>query len=57
MQITLELDEKTVENKDKLSDKEVSQMYAEAYRKHLIQPDEFEIEDRQMEEFWKMVSL
>ena len=27
----------------------------EAYRLYPVQPDEFEIEDEQMEEFWKQV--
>jgi predicted transcriptional regulator len=84
MQITIELDEKTVARIDatakdfnldrsqyinqslqkslhrdlrkrKLSDEEVREMYRDAYGKFPIQPDEFEIEDEQMEEFWKQV--
>lgn len=41
--------------KAKLSEEEIKQMYAEAYGKFPVQPDEFEIEDEQMEEFWKQV--
>ena len=41
--------------KAKLSEEEIRQMYAEAYGKFPVQPDEFEIEDEQMEEFWKQV--
>lgn len=85
MQITLEIDDKTIaqidevaegfhksrlqyinENlqkflqrdlarKKKLSDEEVKQMYTEAYEKNPVHPDEFEIEDEQMEEFWNQV--
>jgi Arc/MetJ-type ribon-helix-helix transcriptional regulator len=85
MQITLEIDEKTVEQidavakgfhksrlqyinenlqkslqrdlarKGKLSEEVVGEMYAEAYRKHPVKPDEFEIEDEQMEEFWNQI--
>lgn len=41
--------------KKKKKEAEVARMYAEAYGKHPVQPDEFEIEDEQMEEFWKQV--
>ncbi len=41
--------------KSKLSEEEIGQMYGEAYGKSPVQPDEFEIEDEQMEEFWKQV--
>ncbi|HXG84071.1 MAG TPA: hypothetical protein VNI84_08595 [Pyrinomonadaceae bacterium] len=41
--------------KSKLSEEEIRQMYSEAYGKSPVQPDEFEIEDEQMEEFWKQV--
>ena len=41
--------------KAKLSEEEIGQMYAEAYGKFPSQPDEFEIEDEQMEKFWKQV--
>jgi metal-responsive CopG/Arc/MetJ family transcriptional regulator len=41
--------------KAKLSEEEIGQMYAEAYGKFPLQPDEFEIEDEQMEKFWKQV--
>lgn len=41
--------------KGKLTGDEVERMYAEAYQKNPVQPDEFEIEDEQMEEFWKQV--
>lgn len=27
----------------------------ESYRRYPVQPDEFEIEDKQMEEFWKQI--
>lgn len=39
--------------KRKLSEEEVRKMYKEAYEKHPIQPDEFEIEEEQMIEVWK----
>ncbi len=39
----------------KLSEEEIGKMYAEAYAKHPVQPDEFEIEDEQMEEFWNQI--
>ena len=84
MQITIELDEKTVAQIDatakdfnidrlqyineslqkslqrdlrkrKLSEEEIRKMYREAYGKYPVQLDEFEIEDEQMEEFWKQV--
>ncbi len=84
MQITIELDEKTVaqidavakdfnKNRDQyineslrkslqkdlrrrnFSEEEISRMYREAYGKFPVQPDEFEIEEKQMEEFWKQV--
>jgi metal-responsive CopG/Arc/MetJ family transcriptional regulator len=84
MQITIEIDEKTIaqidsvakdSKKDRLqyineslqktlqkdlqkrkcSEEEVSKMYKEAYEKFPVQPDEFEIEDEQMEEFWKQI--
>ncbi len=84
MQITIELDEKTVAQIDavakdckknrsqyineslrkslqkdlrrqKFSEEEISRMYREAYGKFPVQPDEFEIEDEQMEEFWKQI--
>lgn len=41
--------------KGKLSEEEIGQMYKDAYTKFPVQPDEFEIEDEQMEEFWKQV--
>ncbi len=41
--------------KAKLSEEEIGQMYGEAYGKSPVQPGEFEIEDEQMEEFWKQV--
>ena len=41
--------------KRKYTDEEVGKMYQEAYGKFPVQPDEFEIEDEQMEEFWKQV--
>ncbi|MGC2238862.1 MAG: hypothetical protein WA584_22090 [Pyrinomonadaceae bacterium] len=41
--------------KAKLSEEEIRQMYAEAYGTSPAQPDEFEIEDEQMEEFWKQI--
>lgn len=37
--------------KRKFSEAEVRQMYRDAYGKFPVQPDEFEIEDEQMEEF------
>lgn len=37
----------------KLSDEEVSKMYAEAYGKNPVQPDEFEIDEEQLIEVWK----
>ena len=81
MQITLEIDDRTVEeidaaakdfNKSRLeyindtllmslrrnkpkrnyTSEEVRQMYAEAYRKNPVQPDEFEIDEDQMIEVW-----
>jgi len=39
--------------KRNLSEQEVRKMYKEAYEKHPIQPDEFEIEEEQMIEVWK----
>jgi hypothetical protein len=39
--------------KRKYTDEEVRQMYAEAYGKQPVQPDEFEIEEEQMIEVWK----
>jgi metal-responsive CopG/Arc/MetJ family transcriptional regulator len=39
--------------KGKLSEKEIRQMYKEAYGKFPVQPDEFEIEEDQMIEVWK----
>ncbi|HXH70697.1 MAG TPA: hypothetical protein VNI60_10250 [Pyrinomonadaceae bacterium] len=39
--------------KKKLSEEEVRKMYAEAYGKFPVQPDEFEIEEEQMIEVWK----
>ncbi len=41
--------------KKKYIEEEISKMYQEAYGKFPVQPDEFEIEDEQMEEFWKQV--
>ena len=41
--------------KKKLSEEEVGKMYAEAYGKHPVQPDEFEIADEQMAEFWEQI--
>jgi metal-responsive CopG/Arc/MetJ family transcriptional regulator len=41
--------------KAKLSEEEIGQMYAEAYGTFPVQPDEFEVEDEQTEEFWKQV--
>ena len=41
--------------KRKYTSEEVGKMYQEAYGKFPVQPDEFEIEDEQMEEFWKQV--
>lgn len=41
--------------KKKYTEAEVSKIYQEAYGKFPVQPDEFEIEDEQMEEFWKQV--
>ncbi len=41
--------------KKKKKEAEVAQIYAEGYGKNPVQPDEFEIEDEQMEEFWKQV--
>ncbi len=85
MQVTIELDEKTVAEIDeiakdfnknrsqyinetlqkslrrdlkrraKLTEEEIGQMYKEAYGKFPVQPDEFEIEEEQMEAFWNQV--
>ena len=33
----------------------IARQYADAYRKYPVQPDEFEIEDEQMEKFWDQV--
>ena len=41
--------------KRKKREADVARMYAEGYGKNPVQPDEFEIEDEQMEEFWKQV--
>ena len=41
--------------KRKLSEDEIGRMYQEAYEKFPVQPDEFEVEDEQVEEFWKQV--
>ncbi|HEY0050246.1 MAG TPA: hypothetical protein VGB68_13210 [Pyrinomonadaceae bacterium] len=41
--------------KRKLSEEEIGKMYQEAYEKFPVQSDEFEVEDEQMEEFWKQV--
>jgi len=51
LQKSLEQDKR----KRKYSEEEVSKMYEDAYGKFPVQPDEFEIEDEQMEEFWKQV--
>lgn len=82
MQITIEIDDKTMEqidsvakgfNKDRLqyindtlqlslqrnlakrryTEEEISKMYADAYGKHPVQPDEFEIDEDQLIEAWK----
>ncbi len=84
MQITIELDEKTIAQIDsvandfkkgrlqyinesvqknlqkdlrkrKYSEGEISRMYKDACEKFPVQPDEFEIEDEQMEEFWNQI--
>ena len=34
---------------------EKEQQAVEAYRRYPIQPDEFEIEDEQMEKFWEQI--
>lgn len=39
--------------KKRYSEEEVRQMYREAYSKHPVQPDEFEIEEEQLIEVWK----
>ncbi len=41
--------------KKKKKEAEVARIYGEAYEKNPVQPDEFEIEDEQMEEFWNQV--
>lgn len=41
--------------KRKLSEEEIGKIYQEAYGEFPVQPDEFEIEDEQMEEFWKQI--
>lgn len=41
--------------KRKYSEQEVREMYREAYGKFPVQPDEFEIEDEQMEKFWEQI--
>ena len=41
--------------KRKISEEEIGEMYQKAYEKFPVQPEEFEIEDEQMEEFWKQV--
>jgi metal-responsive CopG/Arc/MetJ family transcriptional regulator len=41
--------------KRNLTEEEVRKMFKKAYGKFPIQPEEFEIEDEQMEEFWKQV--
>lgn len=46
---------KRKDGKQKHMEDEISRMYEEAYKKFPVQPDEFEIEDEQMEEFWKQV--
>ncbi|HSU26400.1 MAG TPA: hypothetical protein VLI65_10485 [Pyrinomonadaceae bacterium] len=32
---------------------EIARQYAEAYRKHPVQPDEFDVDEDQVEEVWK----
>ena len=39
--------------KKKKREAEVARMYAEAYRKNPVQPDEFYIEEEQLIEVWK----
>jgi hypothetical protein len=39
----------------KLSEEEIGGIYSGAYGKRTVQTDEFEIEDEQMEEFWKQI--
>ena len=34
---------------------DVARQYAEAYGRNPVQPDEFEIEDEQMEKFWNQI--
>ncbi len=37
----------------KFTEEEVGKMYADAYGKHPVQPDEFEIDEDQLIEAWK----
>lgn len=41
--------------KKKFSNEEIKEMYREGYGNFPVQPDEFEIEDEQMQEFWNNV--
>jgi metal-responsive CopG/Arc/MetJ family transcriptional regulator len=50
---TLQMSLRRNRPKPKLTEEEVSKMYADAYGKHPVQPDEFEIDEDQLIEAWK----